>query len=405
MSKKEEDFNYLDFEKEAISKLRSGKGFTGDGGAVTSLISRLVKAAYDEEIKEHLTVDSLSSNRKNGYTKKRVNTGLGPIDVYPPRDRNGTFDPKIIEKWDRHLAPELEQQILALYGRGSSYSDIRSHFKSMYGIDYSESFISSVTDRIHEEINLWKHRPLESCYVVIYLDAIHFKVREDRQVKSKAVYSVLGVDKEGNRDVLSIEIGQNEGARHWARVLENLYDRGVEDVLFFCVDGLKGFSEAIESVYPQSIVQRCIVHMLRTSLKFVNWKDYKAVCKDLRKMYSQDSIAAAEQELEYFDQKWKSKYPGIKKKWEKNWAELSPFFDYSSAVRKMIYTTNAVEALHRCLRKTTKTKGAFINEQALEKQLYLTLKYNQKSWKRKVRNWKAISQSLSREFPKQMGEE
>lgn len=398
-------FDYETFEKEAISKLRSGNGFTGEGGALTGLISRLVKVAYEEEIAEHLGRDDNSSNRKNGYTSKKVNTGLGPVRVSPPRDRDGTFEPMVIGKWDRHMAPELERQILALYGRGNSYSDIRDHFRSMYGIDYSESFLSKITDRVHEEIRVWKNRPLERCYVVIYLDAIHFKVREDRKVLTKAVYSVLGVDQDGNRDVLCIEIGQSEGARHWARVLESLRDRGVEDVLFFCVDGLKGFSNAIEAVYPQSIVQRCIVHMVRTGLKYVNWNDYKKVCKDLRQMYSQDSMEAAQEELGRFDEIWGGKYPGIKKKWQKNWTELSPFFDYGDPIRKMIYTTNTVEALHRCLRKTTKTKGAFINEQALEKQLYLTLKYNQKSWKRKVHNWKSIIQSLANTFPERIGEE
>lgn len=310
-------FDYETFEKEAISKLRSGNGFTGEGGALTGLISRLVKVAYEEEIAEHLGRDDNSSNRKNGYTSKKVNTGLGPIRVSPPRDRDGTFEPMVIGKWDRHMAPELERQILALYGRGSSYSDIRDHFRSMYGIDYSESFLSKITDRVHEEIRVWKNRPLERCYVVIYLDAIHFKVREDRKVLTKAVYSVLGVDLDGNRDVLCIEIGQSEGARHWARVLESLRDRGVEDVLFFCVDGLKGFSNAIEAVYPQSIVQRCIVHMVRTSLKYVNWNDYKKVCKDLRQMYSQDSMEAAQEELGRFDEIWGGKYPGSRRSGKK----------------------------------------------------------------------------------------
>jgi len=405
MKKKETEFNYSEFEKEAITKLRSGKGFTGEGGALTGLISRIVKAAYEEEISEHLSAKDVPANRKNGYTTKQVKTGLGTIDVSPPRDRNGTFEPVVIKKWERSIAPELESQILALYAIGNSYTDIRNHFNRMYGIDYSEAFLSGITDKVHSEILAWKNRALESIYSVIYLDAIHYKVREDGKVKTKAVYSVLGVDKEGNRDVLGLYIGESEGAHYWARVLENIRDRGVEDVLFFCVDGLNGFSKAIESVFPRSIVQRCIVHMIRTSLKFVNWKDYKKVCQGLRKIYTQDSAAAALEELDSFDKVWGVKYPEIKNKWKKSWMELSPFFDYSQPVRRMIYTTNAVEALHRCLRKTTKTKGAFTNAQALEKQLYLTLQYNTKSWKRKVRGWNSIAQTLSREFSERWGED
>ena len=397
--KKETNFDYTKFEKEAITKLRSGHGFTGKDGVFTSMISRIVQAAYEEELEDHLKEESAVKNRRNGHLSKRIKTGLGEIEVHPPRDRNGSFEPQIIKKWERSIAPELESQIITLYGIGNSYSDIRNHLQRMYGIEYSESFISSITDRVYTEIVAWKNRALESTYSVIYLDAIHFKVREDRKVQTKAVYSVLGVDQDGNRDVLGIYIGASEGARHWARVLENLRDRGVEDVLFFCVDGLNGFTEAIEGVYPDSIIQRCIVHMVRTSLKFVSWKDYRGVCKGLKTIYNQDSEAAGKEALEQFDKEWGTKYPEIAEKWHKSWRELSPFFDYCEPIRRMIYTTNAVESLHRCLRKTTKTKGAFVNEKALEKILFLTLQYNEKSWKRKVRSWPSIAQSLNREFP------
>ena len=290
-----------------------------------------------------------------------------------------------------NIAPELERQILGLYPIGNSYSDIRNHFGQMYGVDYSESFLSGITDRVLEEILSWKNRPLESVYAIIYLDAVHYKVREDRKVRTKAVYSVLGIDLEGNRDVPCTDIGASEGARHRARVLERLSERGVQDVLFFCVDGLNGFGQAIEEVFPRSMVQGCIVHMVRTSLKFLNWKDYKGVSKDLRSVYTQDTAEDGLGQLERFDRVRGEKYPGIKKKRDDNWAEPSPFFDYSEPIRRMIYTTNAVEALHRCLRKTTKTKGAFTNSQALEKQLYPTLRYNTKRRKRKTRGWKKIA--------------
>lgn len=405
MKKKKEvtkKFDFEKFEKEAIAKLRSGKGLTGEGGALTGLVKRIVEAALDEEMSEHLSQKPDSTNRRNGHTKKKIKTGLGESEINPPRDRQGSFNPKIIGKWERSLAPEIESQILSMYGIGTSYGDICAHMKRMYGLSYSPGFISSVTDRIIAEIDQWKNRALEEVYAIVYLDAIHFKVREDREVKSKAVYTVLGVDLEGNRDVLGIYIGQSEGSKHWGRVLESIKDRGVKDVLFFCVDGLKGFGQVIEQIFPQSIIQRCIVHMVRTSLKYVSWNDYKAICKDLRKMYTQDDHDSAKEELERFKEKWSSKYPEIGEKWEKAWAELSPFFDYPQALRKVIYTTNAVESLHRCLRKVTKTKGAFVNEKALEKQLYLALKYNEKSWKRRVRSWPTLARTIRREFPERI---
>lgn len=391
-------FDYASFEKEAISKLRSGKGLTGEDGALTGLISRIIGAAFEGEIDDHLSQEPEGSNRRNGYTRKKVKTGLGSLQVSPPRDRNGSFEPEIIKKWDRNLAPELESQILSLYSIGTSYNDISEHMKRMYGVSYSSSFINSVTDRVLDEINTWKNRALDEVYAIIYLDAIHYKVRENRKVITKAVYTVLGVTLEGQREVLGLFIGESEGARYWARVLENIKDRGVKDVFFFCVDGLNGFGKAIEGIYPQSIVQRCIVHMVRTSLKYVSYKDYRDVCKDLKLVYTQDSVESAEEQLLRFRKKWNKEYPEIANKWEQSWAELSPFFDYPEPIRRAIYTTNAVESLHRCLRKVTKTKGAFVSEQALEKQLYLTLKHNKKSWSRKVRCWPEMARTFKREF-------
>jgi transposase-like protein len=403
-TKQSEGFDYADFEKSAISKLREGKGLTGEGGALTGLIKRLLEIALEEEMTEQLPeLKALDpKNRRNGHTSKVVKTGLGEIEVNPPRDRNGEFTPHLIGKWERGLAPEIEEQIISMYGMGTSYADIRAQMKRMYGMDYSESFISRVTDRVSEEMEVWKSRPLAGLYCIVYLDAIHYRIRQDRKVKTNAVYSVMGVDQEGNRDVLGIYIDEAEGAKYWARVLENLKDRGVEDVIFFCIDGLTGFPEAIHSVYPQSIVQRCIVHMIRTCLKFVNWKDYREVCKDLKKVYGSDSEESAREELQKFGNKWDKKYPEIRQKWEHNWVELSPYFDYPEAIRKVIYTTNAVEALHRTLRKVTKTKGAFTTEGALEKQLYLALQYSKKTWQRNVRGWADMIRVFVREFPERM---
>ena len=400
--KKEEKFNFAKFEKEAIKKLRSGKGLIGEEGALTGLIGRILKAAYEEEINEHISNTELEYNRRNGSTQKKIRTGLGEINVQPPRDRNGSFSPQIIKKWERQIAPELERQILSLYAIGTSTRDISEHMNKMYGVTYSPSFISGITDRIIDEVEIWKSRPLEDLYAIIYLDAIHFKVRENRKVVTKAVYTVFGVDMDGQRDVLGLYIGQSEGARHWGRILENIRERGVKDVIFFCVDGLAGFSEVIEDVYPRSLVQRCIVHMVRTSVKHVAWQDLRAVCKDLKAMYSKDSSESALEELDRFEIKWGDKYPEIAKKWKASWGELSVSFDYPKELRKIIYTTNTVEALHRILRKTTKTKGAFVNDQALEKQLYLTLQHSKKSWQRKTRGWPVIVRVLQREFPERI---
>jgi len=400
--KKGNKFDYSAFEKEAIKKLRSGKGLTGEGGALTGLIGRILELAYEEEIEEHIQETKSENNRRNGKTKKTIKTGAGQIVVTPPRDRQGSFQPEIVKKWERSLAPELEQQMLALYAIGTSYNDISEHFKKMYGVNYSPSFITSVTNKVIDEIEAWKTRPLEDIYAIIYLDAIHFKVRENRKVETKAVYTVFGVDLDGNRDVLGLYIGQSEGSRQWGRILENIHQRGVKDVLFFCVDGLAGFKEVIESIFPRSIVQRCIVHMVRTSVKHVSWKDLRAICKDLRKVYSKDDSDSALEQLNRFDEKWGLHYPEIAEKWRNNWTELSASFDFPDELRRATYTTNAVEALHRIMRKSTKTKGAFINDLALEKQLYLTLQYKKKSWQRKTRGWPAIIRALKREFPERI---
>ena len=403
--KKEKKFDYESFEKEAIKKLRSGKGLIGEQGALTGLIGRILKAAYEEEIEDHISKTKGDNNRRNGSTNKKIRSGLGEVEVDPPRDRQGTFTPQIVKKWERHIAPELERQILSLYAIGTSTRDISEHMDRMYGVKYSPSFISGVTDRIIDEVEAWKSRPLEDMYAIIYLDAIHFKVRENRKVVTKAVYTVFGVDMDGQRDVLGLYIGESEGARHWGQILENIRERGVTDVLFFCVDGLSGFTKVIEQIYPASLIQRCIVHMIRTSVKHVSWKDLRAVCKDLKIMYTKDSSDSALEELGRFDKKWGDKYPEIAKKWKAAWVELSVSFDYPTELRRVIYTTNTVESLHRVMRKTTKTKGAFVNDQALEKQLFLTLQHSKKSWQRKTRGWPQIIRVLKREFPERIKED
>ena len=292
----------------------------------------------------------------------------------------------------------LDQQILELYSLGNSYEDIQIHLKQMYGVELSKGQISAITDRVWTKVTQWQSRALQSLYIVIFLDAIHFKVREDGVVKSKAVYTVYGVDSEGNRDVLALKIGQAESAKEWGRILDSIKDRGVDDVLFFAVDGLSGFKEAILAVFPEAIVQRCVVHMVRSSLRFVDDMDFKQIAKGLKAIYTADNEAEGQACLDAFAQEWGAKYPEIVKAWTENWIELTAFFGFNWAVRKLIYTTNSVEGLHRMMRKTTKTKAAFVSDKALIKLLYLTLEKKQKVWSRKVHSYKAVQRSIIREF-------
>lgn len=400
-SSKKGGFDYKEFEKSAIEGLQSGQGLVGENGLLKELMSHLVQSSLEGELAYHLSQSKErgESNRRNGYTSKTIQTGIGNIEIQPPRDRNGDFSPKIVEKWDRKLHSGFDIQVIELYSLGNSLEDIQLHLKKMYGVHLSTGQLSAITEQVRGDIEKWQKRPLKSFYILLYLDAIHFKVRENGRVMTKAIYTVYGVDADGYRDVLCLYVGQgSEGAKEWGRVLEHIKDRGVEDVLFFSVDGLSGFKEAILSVYPQSIVQRCIVHMIRTSIRFVDDRDMKILIKDLKLIYQADNETQGSEALDKFEEIWNKKYPEIAKAWRKNWTELTAFFGFNWAVRKLMYTTNPVEGLHRMLRKTTKTKGAFVSEKALTKILYLTLDRKQKVWKKRIHAYKAIQRDLAREF-------
>jgi putative transposase len=382
--------------KEVVSRLYKGDPILGDGGIFTDLLQALVNAALEGEIDPSMEQSALSgvANRKNGHTQKIVRSPAGPLEINTPRDRAGFHDPILIKKWERELGTGVDEIILSLYARGQSIEDVRYQLRQLYGIEVSTGVISSVTERVWTEITEWQQRPLAGCYPIIYLDAIHFKVRESGHVVSKAIYTCYGVNADGQRDVLGLYLGESEGARQWGLILEDLKRRGVEDVFFFCIDGLIGFKDVIEQVYPNAIIQRCIVHMIRNSTRFVRDKDLKAVCADLRKIYTATNRDQAEIALEAFGERWDKKYREIKPKWQEHWNELMAFMDYGQQIRRMIYTTNPVEALHRVMRKVTKSKGAWSNDKGLLKQLYLVLKYNEKSWKRKAFNWVAIQREL-----------
>lgn len=388
--------------EEVLSRLYQGDDIVGEGGIFTDLLQALVNASLEGEMDGHLlsSKESDLSNRRNGKVTKTVRSRVGPLEIETPRDRSGTFEPSIIGKWDRELSTGMDNVILSFYARGQSVDDIRHQLREIYGVEVSSGTISAVTNRVLEEVVSWQNRTLDSLYCIVYLDAIHYKVREQNRVIMKAVYTVYGVNFNGERDVLGLYLSETEGARNWGLILEDIKRRGVEDVFVFCVDGLKGFKDVIDSVYPRSQVQRCIVHMIRSSTRFVGWKDLKAICRDLRKIYTSVNEEQALMALASFKNTWDSKYKEVSKSWEDNWEEIMHFMQYSENIRRMIYTTNPVEALHRSMRKVTKSKGAWVSDQALMKQLYLALMHNTKSWKTKAHDWV----SIQREFMEKFGE-
>ena len=334
-----------------------------------------------------------TSNRRNGTTKKTVNTKFGAMELDIPRDRNGEFEPVVVPKHTRDISG-IEEQIISLYARGMSTRDIHEQVKDLYGIEVSADMVSKITDKIIPQMNEWKNRPLESIYPFIFLDAIHYKVREDGQIKNKAAYVVLGVNLDGYKDILGIWIGENESSRFWLGVLNDLKNRGVEDVLIFSVDGLTGLKEAIQTAYPNSEIQRCIVHQLRNSFKYVNYKDLREFANDFKEVYKAVNEEMGYQKLLELEEKWGKKYPYAIKSWDMNWDVLSPFFKYPGEIRSIMYTTNIIEGIHRQFRKVTKTKSVFPTDLSLEKMLYLASQNVTKKWTQRYRNWDSILNQL-----------
>jgi putative transposase len=385
---------------EVMKRLYQGDSIVGDGGIFTDMLQALVNAALEGEMDYHLNESKIANkeNRRNGHTHKTVTSRVGPLDIHTPRDRRGEHEPSLVKKWDRDLGTGLDDIILSLYARGHSVDDVRYQLRELYGVDVSAGAITAVTDRVWSEILEWQQRPLASCYPIVYLDAIFYKVREDGKIISKAIYTVYGITVDGLRDVLGFYLNESEGSRQWGLILEDIRRRGVEDVFFFCIDGLTGFQKVIEEVFPLSIIQRCVVHVIRNSTRFVSYKDLRAVCSDLRKIYAAADRQQAALALIAFGKQWDNKYKEIRPKWEENWDELMAFMDYTQNIRRMIYTTNPVEALHRIMRKVTKSKGAWSNDKGLLKQLYLALMHNQKSWHLKALSWPYIQKELVDHF-------
>lgn len=385
-----------DYIQELGEGLRQGKGLTGQGGVLTPLIKQVIEASLEGELDHHLQQQAPGTgNRRNGHTQKNLKSSMGSIEIFTPRDRHSSFSPEVIPKGQRNLPGDLDEKIIGLYGLGMSYSDIQQHISQMYGLHVSDGLINSITDRVIPAIRQWQSRPLERLYCVVWMDAMHFKVRQDGRVITKAVYTILGVSSKGEKEVLGLYLGDNESASFWMQVLTDLSQRGIEDILIACIDNLRGFSQAIESIFPHSEVQLCVIHQIRNTLKYVNWKDYKELLSDLKSVYKAPSKDIAEHNLDIFEQKWGKKYPKAIESWRRNWDRLSNYFKYPEPIRRLVYTTNTVEGYHRMVRKVTKSKGAFTSDMALLKLVYLATINFQNRWQNKIFAWPTIFNQLS----------
>jgi putative transposase len=366
-----------------------------------------VEAALKGEMNHHLGYDKNDStghnsgNNRNGHSSKRLIGDHGQIDIQTPRDRNATFEPQLIKKGQSRITG-MDQQILSLYAKGMSTRDIVATFDEMYGAEISAGLVSQVTNTVMDKVVEWQSRPLDAVYPIVYLDCIVLKIRQDKRVINKAIYLVLGINIEGHKELLGMWISENEGAKFWLSVLTDLKNRGVKHMLIACVDGLKGFPDAINSTFPNAKIQLCIVHMVRNSLKFVPWKDYKEVVADLKNIYQSVTEREASMELDNFAEKWDEKYPQISKSWRSNWENLITIFDYPADIRKVIYTTNAIESLNSVIRKSVKTRKVFPNDDAALKVIYLAVEAASKKWTMPIRNWKPALNRFMIEFEEQL---
>lgn len=386
-------FDYESFKKSATQRLKQGDSLLGKEGVFTPLLKEFLEEALSGELDAHL--DEESPNRKNGKGSKVLKTSLGNVEIDTPRDRNGTFDPEMVPKRQRTLGVDLDRQILALYARGASYGDISDHLQEMYGLDVSTATISRVTDKILPLVQEWRSRPLESVYPFVWLDAIHYKVRHEGRVLNRAVYCMIGLNQEGYKELMGMYINENEGSKFWLQVLTDLQNRGVEDIFIASIDNLTGFADAIESIFPNTEVQLCVVHQIRNSQKYLSYKDIKAFMKDLKPVYQASTKELAERNLDQLAAVWGSKYPKVIDSWRKNWARLSCYFQYSKEIRRIIYTTNIIEGFYRQIRNVTKSKGAFTSEDALMKLLFLAQENICSKWNRPVHNWNQTLAQLS----------
>jgi len=378
---------------EALEAIKSGASIDGKDGVLAPLIKQLTEAALEAELETHLGNEI--KNRKNGKSSKTMKSSVGEFNLEVPRDRNGSFEPQFVKKHQTHMSDQIERKILSLYALGNSYTQISEHIEDFYGVAFFKATISAVTDKVIPLLKEWQQRPLESIYPFVWLDAIHYKVKENGRYISKAIYTILGVNLSGKKEILGLYLSENEGANFWLQVLTDLQQRGIEDILIASVDGLKGFPEAINAIYPKTVVQLCIVHQIRNTLRYVASKNQKEFMKDLKLVYKAISKEAAEVELDRLEEKWGTMYPIVIQSWRNKWENLSHYFQYPEEIRRIIYTTNIIESVHRQFRKLTKTKGAFPNENSLLKLLYMGIQNAQKKWTMPMRNWSLTISQLA----------
>lgn len=376
-----------------IAGYRKPEDLLGENGLLKQLTKRLIERAMQAEMTEHLGYTKNhpsgknTGNSRNGTSKKRIKGDFGEIDLAIPRDRQSTFDPVIVPKGETRFKG-FDDKIISMYARGMTTRDIQTHLEEVYGVEISPSLVSRVTDAVTEEVRLWQNRPLDELYPIVYLDAVRIKVKHNGQVVTKAVYLAIAVTLEGVKEVLGMWAAETEGAKFWLSILTELRNRGVKDILIACVDGLKGFPEAIEAAFPTTQVQLCIVHLVRHSLNFVSWKQRKEMADDLREIYGAPTVDQAEAQLAVFSTKWDETHPKVSQSWKNNWQRIIPYFAYPPPIRRVIYTTNAIESLNMSLRKVTKNRGSFPNDEAMFKLLYLALANISKKWTMPIREWK-----------------
>lgn len=386
-------------QKKAIEQLKTGQSLTGKDGVFAPMLKQFLEAALEAEMEAHLDEEERSKkNKRNGKGSKTLKTHVGDVEISTPQDRHSSFEPEIIRKRETVLAESLTGKILSLYGIGMSLRDISKHIEEMYDTKVSATTLSQITDKVIPEIKQWQNRPLEAVYTIVWLDAMHFKVKEEGKFKSKAFYTILAINCEGKKELLGLYLSESEGANFWLQVLTDLKNRGLEDILICCIDNLKGFPEAIASVYPECEIQTCIIHQIRNSLKYIASNNKKEFMSDLKKVYKADTKESAEIELDNLEEKWGKKYPIVIRSWRNNWPCLSTYFDYTPEIRRLIYTTNTVEGFHRQIRKVTKSKGPFTSDMALIKIIYLAYCQIKKKWTTPLQNWALTIQQLSIRF-------
>jgi len=394
MTTSNEDYEAL--RAKALDQFKKGEPLLGKNGAFAPLLKQFLESALEAEMDAHLDEDERKKgNRRNGSNKKLLKTSDGSFELETPRDRESSFNPEIVKKRETILADNLEKKIIGMYGLGMSLRDISEHIKEMYDTDISAATLSSITDRVIPMVKEWQSRSLDETYCIVWMDAMHYNVKDEGRVTNRAVYNILGINIEGKKELLGMYVSENEGANFWLSVLTDLQHRGVKDILISCIDNLKGFTEAINSIYPKTEVQTCVVHQIRNSLKYVASKNQKEFMADLKLVYRASSKEVAEEKLEELSAKWEKKYPAVITSWKNNWHKLSTYFKYSEDIRKLIYTTNTIEGFHRQVRKVTKNKGAFTSDMALLKLIYLAQRNISKKWTQPLHNWSLTVSQLS----------